>query len=166
MFEVMLSQPLLAAAMITWTVETFYVAMAILHFVIIVASFKLLNIDAENNAFVSGLVVAGAAAAAGYLLRDTGLVGVLVVSAALFGAALATTAGDAIKSIIITGVCITAYAGLGYVVVPRTPLVASQIGGFTKAFMDGMDEEAIMGEDDLYEHTNKKTEESLEEDDE
>jgi|GEM_PF-5555324 hypothetical protein len=165
MFEAMLfaGQPVLAEALITWTVETFYIAIAIIHFVVVVAGFKLLAIDAENNAFVSGLFVAGAAAASGYFLKDTGLVGVIIVSAAIFGTTLATTAGDAIKSIVLTGICLSVYAAVGFVVVPRTPLTPVQVGGFTKAFMVGLDEDAIAGEEDLYEHTQKKKEDSLSE---
>jgi len=156
-------QPVVAEALITWTVETYYIAMAIVHFLVVIIGFKVLAIDAENNAFVSGLFVAGAAAASGYFLKDTGLIGVIIISAAIFGTALATTAGDAIKSIVMTGVCLAMYAAVGYTVVPRTPLTPTQVGGFTKAFMVGLNEEAVAGEEDLYEHTTKKKEESLSE---
>lgn len=164
MLETMMTGPqLLAEALITWTPMTYYVAGGLAHMIVALVGFRVLQVDTENNPFISSLFVAGVSFAAGFFLKDYGLVGLIIGSAALFGIMLATTAGDAIKSLVLAGVCIATYAGLGNFIVPRTPLTPGQIGGFTKAFMEGMDEEAIAGEDDLYEHTEKKTEDSLSE---
>lgn len=158
-----LQTPLLAEALITWTPLTFYVAMAIVQVVVILAGFKLLQVDSENNPIASALVVAGAALAAGYLTREMGLVGLMITSATIFGLLVATTAGDAVRSLVLAGVCIATYAGMGHFLVPRTPLTATTVGGFAQAFMVGLEEDAIAGEEDLYEHTKKKTDKVLSE---
>lgn len=156
----MTSAPLLAKALITWTPLTFYVAVAIVHVVAIVIASRVLQVDEENNIFVGALIVGAAAAAAGYFLKGNGLVGLLVTGSTLFGTLLAVTAGDALKSLIIAGLCIATYAGVGQVVLPRTPLNTTDVGGFAQAFMDGLEEEAIAGEDDLYEHTKPKVDDA------
>ena len=158
--EELLVHPMLAKALITWTVETYYIVVAILHFIAVLVGFKLTNADSENNPIISALVVAVVTAAAGYFVRDNGLVGLMITGSVIFGSLLLVSAGDAIRSLVLTGVCIVVYAGVGYVVVPRTPLTAEQVGGFVNAFMNGVNEEPLGNEDDLYEHTKKKADES------
>ena len=83
------SQSLLAAepilgALITWTVEAFYIAVAVVHFVAILAGFKLLQADTDNNLLAGAVVVAIATGAVGYITRDMGLTGVLITGSTLF----------------------------------------------------------------------------------
>lgn len=160
----MMGTTLLAKPLITWTVETYYVAVAIVHFLTILIGFKLLHADTENNLVVGSLVVAVAAGVAGYMTSDMGLIGVIITGSTLFGLMLFISAGDALRSLVLAGVCIVVYAGAGAFLVPRTPLTSMQIGGFTSAFIDGLDEEPLGNEEDLYEHTKKKTDQSLAED--
>ncbi len=162
MMDLMMGTPLLGKALITWTVETYYVAVAIVHFIAILVGFKLMHADTENNLIVGSLVVAIAAGVAGFFCRDMGLVGVIITGSTIFGLLLFISAGDALRSLVIAGVCIVVYAGLGNFLVPRTPLTSMQIGGFTSAFMDGLDEEPLGNEEDLYEHTKKKADEATE----
>ena len=150
---------LLAKALITWTPLTYYIAAALAHMVVIVVGFKLLQIDPEHNSILGGLICAGAIAAIAYFTRDEGLVGLLITAAAIFGGLIALSAGDALKSLLIAGLCIGVYIGLGSFVVPRTPLSYEGVGGFAKAYKLGLQDEALASEDSLYQHTDgaKKT---------
>ena len=154
------AEPILGA-LITWTVEAFYIAVAVVHFVAILAGFKLLQADTDNNLFAGAVVVAIATGAAGYMTRDMGLTGLLITGSTLFVSLLLISAGDALRSLALTGVCVVVYAGLGHFMIPYTPLSAESIGGFTSAFIDGLNEEPIGNEKDLYEHTRKKRDEAL-----
>ncbi len=163
MMDAFMADPLIAKALITWTVNTFYIAVAIAHLIAILLGFKLMNADMESNMFVGAVVVAIATGVAGVMTRDMGLVGLMITGSTLFGSLLFVSAGDALRSLVMTGVCIVIYAGLGSFLMPRTPLTSMQVGGFVSAFQDGLDEEPLGSEEDLYEHTKKKADESLEE---
>lgn len=151
-----------AKALITWTVETYYVAIALFQFIAILVGFKMMHADTENNLVIGSLVVAIAVGAVGFFVRDNGLIGVMITGSVLFGALLLISAGDALRSLMLTAVCIVIYAVGGYFLVPRMRTInAAQIGGFTNAFVNGLDEKPLAGEEDLYEHTKKSTDSTL-----
>ena len=163
MIDWIAADPMLAKALITWTVNTFYIASAILQFIVIIIGFKLTHADMESNIFIGAAVVVVATAVAGVMTRDMGLVGLMITGSTLFGSLLFVSAGDALRSLVVTGICIALYAGLGAFLIPRTPLTAAAVGGFVGAFENGLDEQPLSSEEDLYEHTKKKQEESLKE---
>lgn len=160
------TQPLLAEALITWTVDTYYIAIAICHFLTLIIGFKVLQADAESKLGVGSVVVAIAVGVAGYMTKNMELFGLMITGSTIFLSILLVSAGDALRSLILSVVCMFVYAGVGNVVVPRTPLTAERVGGFTKAFMVGVEEKPLSSEEDLYEHTQEGVEDSLDEDDE
>ena len=137
MLDVLFSLPILAKAAITWTPLTFYVAVAILQTVVIIAGFKILQIDPEHNAFIGAIIAVVVIAAAGYLTRDTGLVAVIATGVALLGMMMLITGADALKSIMLASICLGTYFVVAQVVLPRTPLTVDAVGGMTKVMMTG-----------------------------
>lgn len=123
---------------ITWTPVTYYVAMGIVHLVVILLGFRAMQVDAENNTFIGALMAAGAIGAAGYFLRDFGVVGVMIYGGVLFGSLIAVTSGETLKSFFMTLIVIASYAiGGNFFVQPHTPLTLEQVNGVTRVVMTG-----------------------------
>lgn len=141
MYEMLLGVPIIGEALITWTPLTFYIAAGILQAIVIIVGFKVLQVDPENNTFIGAAIAAIAITAAGFLTRDMGLAGILITGCTIFGLVMAVSGFDALKSIIVAGICFGVYAGLGAVVIPRTPLTPGTIGGLPKAVITGTIEE-------------------------
>lgn len=137
MFDALSSHPILAAAAITWTPLTFYIAVALVQAVVIIAGFKLLQVDPEHNSIVGAIIAVVVIAAAGYLTRDTGLIAVIATGVALLGMLMLISGADALKSLVMSGVCLGVYFVVAQVVVPRTPLTIEQVGGITRVMMTG-----------------------------
>lgn len=137
MLDALFSTTFLAAAAITWTPLTFYIAVAIVQAIVIVIGFKVLQVDPEHNAFIGALIAVVVIAAAGYLTRNTGLIAVIVTGIALLGMLMLISGADALKSLMLGSACLGVYFLVAQVVIPRTPLSVDQIGGMTKVMMTG-----------------------------
>jgi asparagine N-glycosylation enzyme membrane subunit Stt3 len=134
----MISQtPVFAEAAITWTPQTFYMAATILHIIVYLLGFKLLQTDPEHNTFVGAVIAAVIANFATYALSDYGLFGIMGSGAVHFIVLVAVTSGEALKSLMVFLVAMAAYAGLGTIITERTPLTTEQIGGIPKVIMTG-----------------------------
>lgn len=129
--------PVLAEAAITWTPKTFYIAAAIVHVVVYLVGFKMLQTDPEHNTFIGAVIAAVIANFAAYALSSYGLFGVLGAGALHFVLLVAITSGEALKSLVVFFVAMGAYAILGSFVTQRTPLEAENIGGIPQVIMTG-----------------------------
>jgi asparagine N-glycosylation enzyme membrane subunit Stt3 len=129
--------PVFAEAAIAWTPKTFYIAATILHVVVYLMGFKLLQTDPEHNTFIGAVIAAVIANFASYALSSYGLFGIMGSGAIHFILLVAITSGEALKSLVVFMVAIAAYAGLGTFVTQRTPLTVEQIGGIPQVIMTG-----------------------------
>jgi hypothetical protein len=145
---------------LTWTPVTYYVAMGIIHTLIILLGFRAMQVDAENNTFIGALIAAGVIGVTGYFTRDFGVLGVMGFGVVGFGIIVAVTSGEALKSFIMFSVIIASF-GIGgrFMVEPNTPLTLDQVNGMTRVVMTGGLEAEPMTEEDsdkLMDATNKE----------
>ena len=129
--------PLLAEAAITWTPATFYVAAGIVHVIVYLLVYRILQTDPEHNTFVGAVFAAAIANAAAYFLRDAGLFGILAAGSIHFALLVGISSGEVVKSLVVFLIALAAYAGLGHFVIPRTPLDVNQIDGIPRVIMTG-----------------------------
>ena len=131
------NMPVLAEAAITWTPKTFYIAAAIVHVLVYLVGFKMLQTDPEHNTFIGAVIAAVIANFAAYALSSYGLFGILGAGALHFVLLVAITSGEALKSLVVFFVAMCAYALLGSFITQRTPLQVEQIGGLPQVIMTG-----------------------------
>lgn len=139
--------PLVAETVIDWTPETFYVAAGVVHTLIYLLGFRLLQVDPEHNTFVGAAIAATIANFAAFALKSFGLFGILGAGFIHFALLAAISSGEVLKSAVIFLVALAAYAGLAQVVTERTPLDIEEIGGIPQAVVSGGLETEPMTED-------------------
>ncbi|MEZ4462608.1 MAG: hypothetical protein R3E66_23360 [bacterium] len=128
---------MLAAGGLEWTPVTYYVLSAIVHFVLILVGFRLLGVDPEQNGVIGSLIAAVIINVAQYFLRDTGVVGAIIIGLGSFAVLAGVTSGEVLKAFFMTVLVIASYGGIGKVVFPRTPLEVDDVGGFTRTVLTG-----------------------------
>ncbi len=136
----LLSNPLFILAQaggLSWTPMTFYVAAGVLHLIIILVMFRMLHLEPEYNTFIGALIAAGIANGAAFFLKDYTLFGVLGTGAIFFALLVAISQADVLKALYVWAVCLAAYAGLAFLVMPRSELTIDQIGGIPQVIMTG-----------------------------
>jgi phosphatidylserine synthase len=134
----MTTGPILAAeALITWTVETYYIAAAVVQCVALLIAFKIMQLEEESNTFVGVALAVAIINISGYFLRDTGIFGMLVVGAVIVISMILITAVDVVRASVAALLIAALYAGLGHFVIPRTPLTVDKVGGVTRVVMTG-----------------------------
>lgn len=143
---------------LSWTPETFYVAVAVAQLLVILVAFRVMNLPAEYNTFPHAALVAGGANLLAYFTKDLGVVGILVTGFALFLLLVAVTRGDVIKSMIAWVLTIALYWVVAYGLIEHVeheePLHIEQLGGVPYMLMEGgmepetLDYDEITGEDD------------------
>lgn len=139
------SNPLLILAQIIaqtgsleWTPTTFYIAAAVLHLVIILIMFRLLQLEPEYNTFIGALIAAGISNGIAFFLKDFEIFGVLGSGAVYFGLLVAISQADVLKAVYVWVVVIASYAGLAFLILPRAhDLTIEQIGGIPQVVMSG-----------------------------
>lgn len=152
----LLSLPILAEALITWTPVTFYVASGIIHTIVILLSFRLMSVDPEHNTIIGALIAGVVINLVAFFARDYGLMGVLGTGIVIFGILVAITSGEALKAAMAAAICMVVYLGVGTVVIPKTPLTAEKIGGLPAVMLKGgLEEEPLDGqvEKEFYEES-------------
>jgi hypothetical protein len=150
MFELydLTSHSPLAASAITWTPVTFYVAMGIIHTLIVLIGFRIMQVDAEHNSFIGALLAAAVFNVVAYFVRDTGVIGVMITGAAIFGMLVMVSSGEALKAFFMTMIVIASYGVVGSFIVSRTPLNMDDIAGFPRVVTTGgLEPEPITEED-------------------
>lgn len=153
---------ILAQALHQWTPMTYYAVTCVVHTLVIVVGFKLLQVDPEHNSFIGAFVAAAIIAATGYFLSMQGLMGTLMTGGVAFGILVAVTAGDALKALVVTALCIASYGLMGSFITNRTTLTVEQIGGLTQVVIRGeLDSEPLQSEEDLYDHVDRKVEDDF-----
>lgn len=125
-----------AQSLLTWTPVTFYAACAVVQANVILASFRALNVDPEQNTVIGALVAAAGINVVGYFMRDTALIGVIANIGVTFGALVAISAGEALKAVMVSVLCMGVYWGAG-MMLPKTPLQIDDVGGMTKVIKQG-----------------------------
>lgn len=128
---------LLAAGGLEWTPITFYILAGVIHFVLILVGFRLLGVDPEQNGVIGAVIAAVLINVVQYFLRDTGVVGAIIVGVGSFAVLAGITSGEVLKAFFMTVIVIASYGGIGKVVLPRTPLEADDVGGFTRTVLTG-----------------------------
>lgn len=146
---------ILADTGVSWTPETFYIAAAVAQLVVVLLTFRLLQLSADYNTFMNALLVVGPTNAAAFFTRDMGVVGVLITGVTLFTLLALISRGDMIKSIITWGVALSVYWALAFFVVPDTEdLSIYDVGGIPQVLIEGgleaetLERDEIYGEDD------------------
>lgn len=129
--------PLLAQGGLSWTPVTYYVLCGIVHLIIILLGFRMMGVDPEQNGFIGALITAVIINVLGYFLRDSGVLGALVVGGSMFTLLAAVTSGEVLRAFFMCGILLASYAGIGTVVLPRTPLEIEDVGGFTRVVLTG-----------------------------
>lgn len=146
---------------LTWTPETFYVAATVIHLVVILGVFRVLQLPADYNDFVGALFVAVPTNGLAYFTKDFGIVGVMITGLVFYGLLAAVSRGDVMKAAVVWVAGICAYWGLAYFVVPvmvaehfedprqaDTEFVAAQIGSIPQVLLQGGLEAEPMTADD------------------
>lgn len=128
---------IIAAGGLEWTPVTYYVIAAIMQFILIIVGFRLMGVDPEQNGVIGALVAAVGINVVQYFVRDTGVIGVMIVGATTFGLLAAVTSGEVMKAAFMTTLVIASYGALGTVVFPRTPLEMDDVNGFTRVVLTG-----------------------------
>lgn len=139
-FFSLVSNPLFILAQsggLTWTVTTFYIAAAVLHLIIILLMFRMLHLEAEYNTFIGALIAAGLSNGAAFFLKDFTLFGVLGTGAIFFALLVAISQADVLKALYVWAVLMASYAGLAFLVLPRSELTIEEIGGIPQVIMTG-----------------------------
>lgn len=146
---------LLAQSFLTWSPVTFYAVCALIQAVVIFVSFRFLNVDPEQNTIIGALIAGAAINIACYLLRDSLLVCVIANIGLTFGALVAISAGEALKAVMVSVLCMSVYWVAGTTILPKTPLNINDIGGMTKVIRQGgLEAESLdTQERDLYDKT-------------
>lgn len=138
----------LAASAITWTPVTFYVAMGIIHTIVVLLGYRILEIDAEHNSFVGAVLAAIAINVIGYFVRDVGVVGIMMSGATIFGMLVLVSSGEALKALGMSFVIFASYGLVGSFIVERTPLTIDDIAGVPRMVTTGgLEAEPITEED-------------------
>lgn len=139
----------LAEGGLTWTPETFYIAVTVAQMIIILLTFRVLGLPSEYNTFVNALFVVIPTNAAAFFLKDAGIVGILITGSMLFVLLAMVTRGDVFKSGLAWILTISAYWGLAYFVVPaEDDLYIEQLGGMPYMLMEGgMEAEPLTAEE-------------------
>lgn len=142
------SQSPLAASAITWTPVTFYVAMGIIHTLVVLIGFRVMQVDAEHNSFIGALLAAAVFNVVAYFVRDAGVIGVMITGAAIFGMTVMVSSGEALKAFFMTMMVIATYGIVGNFIVSRTPLNMDDLAGFPRVVTTGgLEAEPITEED-------------------
>ncbi len=152
---------LIADSGLTWTPETFYVAATVVHLVIILLVFRLMQLPADYNTFINALFVAVPTNATAYFTKDFGIVGVLLTGVVLFGLLAAIARGDVIKAGAVWIVAIIGYWAMAYFIVPQmvndyfddprqadAEFIASELGSIPQVLLQGGLEAEPMTTDD------------------
>ena len=106
-----------AKALITWTPETYYVAAAIAHAVVIFLGFRILQVDPEHNSAIGAIIGAAIIGAACYVLKGGELFSALGSIGIIFLVLLAVSGGEALKALLVGVAVIASYGGVGAVVI-------------------------------------------------
>jgi len=128
---------IIAAGGLEWTPITYYVVAAIVQFVLIIVGFRMMGVDPEQNGVIGAVVAAVIINVVQYFVRDTGIVGVMIVGASTFAILAGVTSGEVMKAAFMTVLVIASYGGLGKVIFPRTPLEMDDVNGFTRVVLTG-----------------------------
>lgn len=137
LFAPLAQTPFLAEAAIDWTPETFYATAAVVHTVIYLLGFRLMQVDPEHNTFVGAVIAAVIANFAAFALSSFGLFGILGAGFIHFAVLAAISSGEVLKSLVVFLVALGAYAGLAQVITERSPLTVEEIGGIPQAIVTG-----------------------------
>lgn len=141
-------RPQLAASAITWTPVTFYVAMGIIDTLIVLFGFRLMQVDAEHNSFIGAILAAALFNVVAYFVRDTGVIGIMITGAVIFGMLVMVSSGEALKAFFLTMIVMAAYGVVGSFIVKRTPLNMDDLAGFPRVVTTGgLEPEPITEED-------------------
>ncbi len=135
-------------AAITWTPSTFYIAMGIVHTILILIGFRMLQVDVEHNSFVGAVLAAVIINVVAYFVRDTGIVGIMIAGSVIFGMLVAIASGEALKAALMAAVLVVGYGLVGSFITQRTPLTVDDIAGFPRVVMTGGLEAEPITEDD------------------
>lgn len=150
---------ILAQSSFEWTPMTYYIVAGIMHMIVILVGFRLMQVDPENNTFVGAILAAGLINTGAFFLRDFGVVGAIAVAGLVFFLLAAISSGEVLKAFFMSFICIAAWGGMGQLLIPKTPLTVESVGGYTNIVMTGgMKAEPIREEDSLKlsEPMNKK----------
>ena len=140
---------LVVAAAITWTPTTFYVASAIVQTLVILAAFRMLQVDTENNSFVGAAMAAGVFCGVCFAFKDAGVIGAIFSGAAIFGMLVLVTSGEALKSAGVMFAVVAVFGLFGDFIAKRTPLTIDDIGGVSRIVLTGGLEAEPMTEGDV-----------------
>ncbi len=141
----------LAEGGMTWTPETFYVAAAVAQLVVLLLTFRALQLPSEYNSFVNALMVVVPTNLVGFFLGGTGIIGVLATGSLLFVLLAAISRGDVLPSILAWVLLIATYWVLAYFIVPaEEELEIHDIGGIPEVVMEGGLEADPLEREDIY----------------
>lgn len=138
--------PTLAA--IQWTPAVFYIAMGIVHTVVILIGFRLLQVDPEHNSFIGAVIAGVAINVTAFFVKDLGIIGIMIQIAVIFGSLVLIASGEVLKAGITALVCVALFGGIAQFLIPRTPLTEYSIGGFALVIISGGLEAEPITEDD------------------
>lgn len=140
--------PIIAETGLTWTVEMYYLAAAVLQVVVILVAFRVMNLPAEYNTFPhAALVVVGTNAVA-YFTKGLGLVGILLTTFTLFLLLVAVARGDVLKSAVVWALVLVAYWGTAWFVVDyEEALISDQLGSVPHMLLEAEMEAEPMTEE-------------------
>ena len=127
--------PTLAA--ITWTPTVFYIAMGIIHTVLILVGFRVMQVDPEHNSFIGAVLAGVAINVTAFFVKDLGVIGIMVQIAVIFGSLVLVSSGEVLKAGVMALICVGLYGGVAQFVIPRTPLTEFAIGGFSQVIING-----------------------------
>ena len=122
---------------IIWTEAHFYVAMAVVDFLAIMLLFRVMHVDPEHNTILGAIVAACAINGVAFFVRDLGIIGIMIQIAVIYGALVLVSSGEALKSLAVGLACIGLFGALASFLIPRTPLSAEAIGGFSEIILQG-----------------------------
>lgn len=134
---------------LVWTPITFYIAMGILHTLIILIGFRLLHIDPENNTFIGAVIAGIVINVIAYFVRDLGIASVMIQLVVVFGMIVMIASGEALKGVLMSAIILGSYGGVATIIIPRTPLDQRQIGGFAEVILEGGLKQSAMTEGDV-----------------
>lgn len=139
---------IIAQASFKWTPATYYIAAGIIHTIVILVGFRMMGVDPEHNSFIGAALAGAIINVAAYFLREQGVVGAIIIGVLVFGLLAAISSGEILKAFFMGFICIAMWGAIGSVLIPRTPLEATSIGGYTQIVMTGgMEAEPIREED-------------------
>ncbi len=146
---------LIAEAGLSWTPVTFYIAAAVAQLVVILLTFRFIQLSSDYNTFINALFVAAPTNVIAYFTKDLGVVGVLITGVTLFTLLALIARGDMIKSILTWATALAVYWGLAFFVIPETDdLDIYDVGGIPQVLIEGgleaetLEREEVYGDDD------------------